>query len=102
MLDTALTKRVSDLLDTFGAALAAGDADKAADCFHEECFWRDLVAFTWNIRTMEGRDEVRDMLRSQLALVKPSNFRLAGNEAVTESDGVAEAWIDFETGVARG
>lgn len=66
MLDKAPNKRLSDLLDQFGAALAAGDIDKAVDCFQEDCYWRDLVTFTWNIKTMEGKDQVRDMLKSQL------------------------------------
>ena len=30
---------------------------------------------------MEGRDQVRDMLQSQLAMVKPSNWALAEGEA---------------------
>jgi hypothetical protein len=42
--------------------LAAGDIEKAVECFQEDCYWRDLVAFTWNVKTMEGRDQVRDML----------------------------------------
>ena len=40
----------------------AGDIDAASDMFAEDGYWRDLVAFTWNIKTMEGRDQVRDML----------------------------------------
>jgi putative flavoprotein involved in K+ transport len=102
MLDTPFATRVSNLLNTFGDALSAGDVDKAVDCFQEQCFWRDLAAFTWNIRTMEGRDQVRDMLRSQLALTKPSSWALAEGDPVTESDGAIEAWISFETEVARG
>ena len=74
MLDKAPNKKLSDLLDTFGAALAAGDIDKAVDCFQVDCYWRDLVTFTWNLKTMEGRDQVRDMLESQLPAVKPSQL----------------------------
>src|SRR5215468_10789573 len=102
MLDSAPEKRVTDLLDTFGRALSAGDIDRAVSLFQEVCFWRDLVAFTWNIRTMEGRDQVRAMLASQLALTKPSSWALAEGEPVTERDGFTEAWITFETNVARG
>ncbi|TIN68767.1 MAG: nuclear transport factor 2 family protein, partial [Mesorhizobium sp.] len=61
--NTAPSKKLSDLLDQFGAALAANDIEKAVDCFQEDCYWRDLVTFTWNIKTMEGRDQVRDMLK---------------------------------------
>ena len=62
MLDKAPNKKLSDLLDTFGAALSAGDIDKAVDCFQDDCYWRDLVTFTWNLKTMEGKDQVRAML----------------------------------------
>ncbi|TRD00788.1 NAD(P)/FAD-dependent oxidoreductase [Mesorhizobium sp. WSM4303] len=102
MLDKAPNKKLSDLLDTFGAALSAGDIDKTVACFQEDCYWRDLVTFTWNIKTMEGRDQVRDMLVSQLAKTKPSNWAIAKGEDASESDGVLDGWISFETEAARG
>ena len=102
MLDRAPGRRVADFLDVFGKALSAGDIEKAASQFHDDCYWRDLVAFTWNIRTMEGKEQVRDMLKSQLALIEPSNWAIAGGEEAAEANGVAEAWITFETNVARG
>ena len=55
---TAADKRVAGWLESFEAALAAGDADAAAALFAEECYWRDLVTFTWNITTSEGRADV--------------------------------------------
>ena len=64
MLDKAPNKRVADFLEVFGKALSAGDVEKAVSQFQDDCYWRDLVAFTWNIRTMEGKDQVRDMLKS--------------------------------------
>ncbi|MEQ1950457.1 NAD(P)/FAD-dependent oxidoreductase [Mesorhizobium sp. CN2-181] len=102
MLDKAPNKKLSDLLDKFGGALAAGDIDAAVDCFQEDCYWRDLVTFTWNIKTMEGRDQVRDMLKSQLSLTKPSNWSIAEGEDATENEGLLEGWISFETEGARG
>ncbi|TCL67158.1 NAD(P)/FAD-dependent oxidoreductase [Rhizobium sp. BK251] len=102
MLEKTPTTRVQALLDTFGAALAAGRIDEAVNLFAEECYWRDLVAFTWNIKTVEGREGVRDMLRSQLAVAVPSNWQVASGEEATEADGVLESWITFETEVGRG
>ena len=102
MLDKAPNKKLADLLDTFGGALAANDIDGAVACFQEDCYWRDLVTFTWNIKTMEGRDQIRDMLKSQLALTAPSGWRIAEGEDATETDGLLEGWIAFETRVARG
>src|ERR1700761_5737841 len=102
MLDTTLSARIQSFLDKFDAALAAGDIDAAVEMFAPQCYWRDLVAFTWNIKTMEGRDEVRDMLGSCLARIKPNDWKIAEGESATETDGTTECWISFETEVGRG
>jgi putative flavoprotein involved in K+ transport len=102
MLDKTPTARVQAFLDKFGAALEAGRIEETVAMFAEECYWRDLVCFTWNIKTVEGRDQVGDMLQSQLKLVKPTNWQIASGEDATETDGVTESWISFETDVARG
>ena len=102
MLDTTLNARVQVFLDKFEAALAMGDLDATVGMFAPECYWRDLVAFTWNIKTMEGRDQVRDMLAHCLAHVKPRNWKIAKGETASEAGGVTESWISFETEVARG
>ncbi|MGF1658933.1 MAG: NAD(P)/FAD-dependent oxidoreductase [Rubrimonas sp.] len=102
MLDMTPETRAAHVLTTLGEALAAGDIDRAVDLFQDVCYWRDLVAFTWNIRTMEGKGAVRAMLQAQLGHVKPTGWTLDPNEAVTEEGGVTTAWFSFETGVARG
>src|SRR4029078_3750899 len=102
MLDKAPNQKISSLLRSLDQALISDDVECATNLFQEDCYWRDLVAFTWNIRTMEGRDQVRDMLQSQLALTSPSNSALDEAEQVSEANGVTEAWVKFETNVARG
>ena len=102
MLDTTADDQVMAVLGAFGAALSAGDIERVAQMFQDDCYWRDLVSFTWNIKTAEGRAEVADMLRHQLATTQPSNWRIAEGEVATEEGGVTTAWISFETGVARG
>lgn len=96
------TEKLQAFLDDFGAALSAGEIDVATSTFTEDCYWRDLVSFTWNIVTMEGRDQVRDMLNECLARVQPSGWRVAEGEEATEAGGILEGWISFETDVARG
>ena len=102
MLDTTAAGRAGAFLGRFEAALSAGDVEAAVGLFAEDCYWRDLVAFTWNFKTLEGREQVRDMLKACLARVKPSNWHVAANEPVTEAGGVIEIWFGFETEVARG
>jgi putative flavoprotein involved in K+ transport len=93
---------VSDVLERFETALERGDTAAAVELFQPDCYWRDLVAFTWNIKTMEGREQIAAMLDSQLDAIKPSKLKIADNETATESDGITQAWITFETHVARG
>ena len=97
---TTPTETVTGWLTDFGAALERGDIDAATAMFAEESYWRDLVSFTWNIKTVEGRDEIADMLRAQLEHVKPQGFAIVGD--ASEADGVTDGWFDFETDVARG
>ncbi len=102
MLDTTPTGKVQAFLDRFGAALEAGDVAAAKAMFAEECYWRDLVTFTWNIKTVEGREAVGDLLTACLPTTKPSGWQVADGTDATEGGGVLEAWISFETAVARG
>ncbi len=69
--DDTIDRWLADL----DAALRRGDAAAAAALFGDDCYWRDLVAFTWNIRTMEGREAIAAMLGATLARVKPSAGR---------------------------
>jgi putative flavoprotein involved in K+ transport len=90
-------QRVDAWLADFEAAMAVRDIERVAQKFATDSFWRDLVAFTWNIKTIEGRDGVADMLAARLAGTDPSGFRT--REAPTEDDGVTSAFIEFETAV---
>ncbi|MDQ0624900.1 MULTISPECIES: NAD(P)/FAD-dependent oxidoreductase [Paraburkholderia] len=102
MSENTANQAISAVLESLEAALKRGDTQAAVDLFQPDCYWRDLVAFTWNIKTLEGREQIAEMLNTQLAAIKPSRLRLADNESATEADGVAQGWIAFETGVARG
>jgi putative flavoprotein involved in K+ transport len=102
MLDKAPTGKVSELLSTLDSALSTGDIDRAVDLFQTDCYWRDLVSFTWNIKTMEGRPQIRDMLQARLADTAPSHWHVAEGEDASETDGITESWIQFETAVGRG
>ncbi|MFZ2511319.1 MAG: NAD(P)/FAD-dependent oxidoreductase [Gordonia sp. (in: high G+C Gram-positive bacteria)] len=92
--------RVDAWLTGFSAALTAGDAQAAAEMFAVDSYWRDLVAFTWNLKTSEGRDEIAAMLTDRLADTGPTGWHTT--EPATDTDGVAEAFIAFETRVGRG
>ncbi|MGN6243044.1 MAG: NAD(P)-binding domain-containing protein [Motilibacteraceae bacterium] len=92
--------RVARWLADFEAACADRDVERAAGMFATTSFWRDLVAFSWNITTVEGRDGVADLLRATLEATDPHGF--TATEPPEEADGVTSAWIGFETAVGRG
>jgi putative flavoprotein involved in K+ transport len=100
MAPHSLTESVRSWLESFGAALENGDIDAALSLFGESCFWRDMLAFTWNITTAEGADEIRAMLGATLPSTGPASWRIEGE--ATEMFGAVNAFISFETGVGRG
>ncbi len=102
MLDKTAQAILDETLTQFGDALERGDIDSALALFQDDCYWRDLVSFTWNLRTMEGKDQVRDMLDTQLISVKPASFVAAPDEIATGDEALVEGWIEFETASSRG
>jgi putative flavoprotein involved in K+ transport len=97
---TAVSDAAGRWLKDLEQALRQGDAHAASHLFQEDCYWRDLLSLTWNIRTVEGRDAIADMLARSGLNARPANFRLTGE--ATRAGDVTEAWFTFETGVARG
>ncbi|MBY6363529.1 flavin-containing monooxygenase [Rhodococcoides corynebacterioides] len=98
--DRSPQERVDAWLADFDRALAARDVEGVAALFGTTSFWRDLVTFTWNIKTVEGREQIADMLGARLDDVDPRGFHTT--ETPDEADGVYSAWIAFETATARG
>ena len=92
--------RVDAWLDGFQTALDAEDGAAAGALFATDSYWRDLVAFTWNLKTVEGRQGVSDLVTATAATTGARAF--ATTEPPDEADGVVTAWIGFETGVGRG
>jgi putative flavoprotein involved in K+ transport len=79
-------------LERFSASLKQEDIKTATSLLAEQCYWRDLVAFTWNIVTFESRSAIAEMLKARLSDVKPDSFELDGTDG----------WFTFETAVGRG
>jgi putative flavoprotein involved in K+ transport len=88
-------------LDLLERALASRDIGTALALFDDaECFWRDMVAFTWNLKTMEGKAEIAAFLSATLASTQPRAFAIEGE--AREVNGLAEACFTFETKAVRG
>ena len=96
----SVVAEVEQWLSRFDEALTRGDSAAAAELFGQDSYWRDLVAFTWNLTTVEGQAGVRHMLEHALARTRPHHWQTA--EEPVAANGVSEAWITFDTAVGRG
>ncbi|WP_395309339.1 NAD(P)/FAD-dependent oxidoreductase [Mycobacterium sp. AMU20-3851] len=94
-------ERVDAWLSAFEMALATRDIVRATGMFAVDSFWRDLVSFTWNLKTLEGREAIGQMLETRLAGTDPSGFRTR-ETPTDDGGGVVSAFIEFETAVGRG
>ncbi|MEI8259676.1 MAG: nuclear transport factor 2 family protein, partial [Deltaproteobacteria bacterium] len=91
---------MSRWLASLDEALTANDHAAAAQLFHDESYWRDFVAFTWNIKTLEGREAIRAMLDAQASTIRAHSWTLDGTP--TESGETVDAWFTFETAAGHG
>jgi putative flavoprotein involved in K+ transport len=94
-------------LATFEKALAGGDDALLKTLFHPDSHWRDVLALTWHIRTVNGVEVILRELKAQAGRAHPTGFRTdphrtaprhvtrAGTEAI-------EAIFRFETAEGRG
>lgn len=98
MHDTAPAAKASAWLAQLAEALQGRDIPAAMELFAEDCYWRDLVAFTWNVKTVEGKPAIAAMLDATLAAAGPRDWK------VTEASGPepVDAWFTFATVAGRG
>ncbi|MBA4103015.1 MAG: FAD-dependent oxidoreductase, partial [Arthrobacter sp.] len=60
-------------LTSLDDALQRRDVEAALELFGDDSYWRDFVAFTWNLKTLEGKASIRRMLEATLDRVQPAN-----------------------------
>ena len=101
MLDS-VHEQIMSVLTEFNDALAVQDSDRVASCFETDGYWRDLLAYSWNISTMQGHDEIAAMLAAQLSSVAPSGLEIDPDQASEDDGTTISAWVRFETALAHG
>ncbi|BBY52133.1 FAD-dependent oxidoreductase [Mycolicibacterium arabiense] len=99
--DLTAQERIDAWLRDFELALASRDVERAAAKFALDSYWRDLVSFTWNLKTVEGRDAIADLIGERAAATDATNFRTR-EPASDDGDGITSAFIEFDTAVGRG
>jgi cation diffusion facilitator CzcD-associated flavoprotein CzcO len=96
---SASTQQVSEWLSNFGSNLDRADFDAAMQMFAEDSYWRDLVSLTWNIKTLEGKENIKAMLKATVTEAKPGQWRIEGD--ANSDSGLIDSWFTFETAVSR-
>jgi cation diffusion facilitator CzcD-associated flavoprotein CzcO len=94
-------------LSQFERALASPSDGSLRPLFHPDSFWRDVLALSWNLQTLNGADAILNELPALAGRAAPSGFKIdpervpprrvmrAGTEAI-------EAIFKFETARGRG
>src|SRR5258708_14023170 len=95
---------VENWLAQFESALADGDL-KAS--FHPDSYWRDALALSWTLQTINGRDAILKTLKSQAVDASPKNFavdpdRAPPRKVMRAGTDCIEAIFKFETAIGRG
>jgi cation diffusion facilitator CzcD-associated flavoprotein CzcO len=92
-------------LAQFESALANARELKAL--FHGESYWRDVLALSWNIQTVNGAEAILEELERRSRSAAPKNFQIdpgrAAPRRVTRAGITSiETMFKFETAVGRG
>ncbi|HEX9397816.1 MAG TPA: NAD(P)/FAD-dependent oxidoreductase [Burkholderiales bacterium] len=91
----------------FEQALGEHDAARLETLFHPDSHWRDVLALTWSIRTLNGRADVLKELISIEERIHPTGFRTdpqrtAPRRVTRAGTPAIEAIFQFETAEGRG
>jgi thioredoxin reductase len=94
-------------LAQFEEALAKPDDGSVATLFHPESYWRDVLALSWNIQTINGSDAILKALPTLARSAAASGFaidpdRAAPRKVMRAGTNAIEAIFKFETKVGRG
>ena len=92
-------------LAEFEAAL--GNDGTLESLFHPDSYWRDALALSWTLQTIDGRDDILKTLKAQAAQAAPSGFaidpdRASPRKVMRAGVDCIEAIFKFETRLGRG
>jgi cation diffusion facilitator CzcD-associated flavoprotein CzcO len=81
--------------------------DELGALFHGESYWRDVLALSWNIQTINGAEAILKELKARSRSAAPKNFQIDPDRAtlrrVTRAGtNSIEIMFKFETAVGRG
>jgi cation diffusion facilitator CzcD-associated flavoprotein CzcO len=101
-----LETSVNQWLSEFERALGEPGDAVLKSLFLADSYWRDVLALTWEIRTVAGRDAILKELKPHIPRAKPCRFaadarRTAPRHVTRAGTKAIEAIFSFETAVGR-
>jgi putative flavoprotein involved in K+ transport len=93
-------QEIAAWLSQLDRVLSNGNIEAAMELFLPDSYWRDIIAFTWNIHTAEGPDAIRKMLQACLHHTKPGDWQ--ADEAARRVTDIVEGAFTFNTASGRG
>jgi putative flavoprotein involved in K+ transport len=99
---TSPTESAELWLAQFQDALEAGDINRLEGLFVADCWWRDILAITWDLQTARGFDEIRTKFGERIPTTGFTDLALDPANPPAEADGVTTVFYTFTTAVARG
>lgn len=109
MLDRTddISTAAKNWLAQFESAIAKPDETSLRTLFHPESYWRDVLALSWHLQTVNGADAILRELKVRAVSAAPHGFRIDPDRAaprrVTRAGTVSiEAIFKFETAQGRG
>src|SRR6202034_829531 len=94
-------------LAQFETALNEPDDQRLNTLFHPDSYWRDVLALSWNIQTVNGADAILKELQVHNGRAAPGGFaidpdRAAPRRVMRAGTQTIEAIFKFETAQGRG
>src|SRR5467141_60469 len=94
-------------LAQFETALAEPDDGLLKALFHPDSYWRDVLALSWNLQTINGANAILTELKTHAHRAAPSAFqidpdRAAPRRVTRAGTNAIEAIFKFETAQGRG
>jgi len=94
-------------LAQFDQALAAPGRARLKTLFHPDSLWRDVLALTWHIKTVNGSDAILRELATHADRARPTGFKIdphrtAPRNVTRAGTDAIEAIFGFETSEGRG
>lgn len=97
-------KVASEWLDGFSKSLSKGDVNGVLASLAKDAWWRDLLALTWDLRSFQGQDNIKQFLSDRLQQGSISNVQLTNAAVDKLYDDLA--WLrlhfSFDTPVGSG